>query len=283
VLSGLIFTAFLLGLGGVPHCLAMCGAACAAAFPRGVPLLSLVGRCLGYTLLGGVAAASSGLVAQWGRQVAFVQPLWVLMQAMALVMGLVLLFSGRMPELLETFGQNAYRSARSRWVDARLVQRWPWLRPMLPLLAGMAWAALPCGLLYAALMVAALASSGVGGMVVMLAFSLPGAAGVWAAPALLRWLTRRSSVAHATSSQAPEIPAGASAAPEFSPVIWMRQVPVSPLLAAAQPGDGQSSQDVPAQWLDPRWAVRLAGLTLAIMSAWALYHQVMDQWRAWCA
>ena len=283
MLSGLIFTAFLLGLGGVPHCLAMCGAACAAAFPRGVPLLSLAGRCLGYTLLGGVAAASSGLVAQWGRQVAFVQPLWVLMQAMALVMGLVLLFSGRMPELLETLGQDAYRSARSRWVDAGLTQRWPWLRPMLPFLAGMAWAALPCGLLYAALMVAALASSGLGGMVVMLAFSLPGAAGVWATPALLRWLTKRSSAARTTSSQAAVIPAGASTVPEFSPVIWMQQVPISPSLAAAQPGDERPSQDVPAQWLDPRWAVRLAGLTLAIMSAWALYHQVMDQWRAWCA
>lgn len=30
MLTGLLLTAFLMGLGGIPHCTAMCGAACAA-------------------------------------------------------------------------------------------------------------------------------------------------------------------------------------------------------------------------------------------------------------
>ncbi len=35
MLTGLMLTAFLMGLGGIPHCGAMCGTACAAAFPAG--------------------------------------------------------------------------------------------------------------------------------------------------------------------------------------------------------------------------------------------------------
>ena len=54
-----MLAAFLMGLGGVPHCAAMCGAACAVVFPGGVPRWALVGRCLSYAVLGVVAAASA--------------------------------------------------------------------------------------------------------------------------------------------------------------------------------------------------------------------------------
>lgn len=97
MLSSLMLTAFLMGLGGVPHCAAMCGAACAALLPNGVPLLSLLGRCMGYALLGAVAAVGFGAAAQWGRQVSFLQPLWIMAQALALLLGLWLLWSGAMP------------------------------------------------------------------------------------------------------------------------------------------------------------------------------------------
>ena len=84
MLSSLMLTAFLMGLGGVPHCAAMCGAACAALLPNGVPLTSLLGRCVGYALLGAVAAVGFGAAAQWGRQVSFLQPLWIMALALAL-------------------------------------------------------------------------------------------------------------------------------------------------------------------------------------------------------
>ena len=162
MLSGLILTALLMGLGAVPHCAAMCGAACAAALPKGVPLPSLLGRCLAYALLGGVAAASAGTVAQWGRQVAFVQPLWVLMQAMAMLLGAYLMHMGHMPWQVDAWGQALYRRFQTRWprdADLSRSAHSAWLRASWPFWAGMAWAVLPCGLLYAAVMVAALAPS----------------------------------------------------------------------------------------------------------------------------
>src|SRR5659263_579509 len=62
--TSLAVTALLMGLAGGPHCIAMCGAACAgigqAAGPRkNVAMWSFqVGRVLGYSTLGAVAAAS---------------------------------------------------------------------------------------------------------------------------------------------------------------------------------------------------------------------------------
>jgi hypothetical protein len=273
VLSGLILTAFLMGLGGIPHCAAMCGAACAAALPRGVPLSSLLGRCLAYALLGAVAAASAGLVAQWGRQFAFVQPLWILAQAVAVLLGVFLAWSGRMPRQFDTWGQRLYRRARVRWSQSDTApsqagkSRMPW-----PLLAGMAWAILPCGLLYAAVMVAALATSAWGGALVMLAFALPSALGVWAAPMLMRYLLKRGPPA------IPASPSGAGVGAAVAPVIWLQSSS-----ASSRPGGTCAEPDIPSSWRDPRWAVRLAGLMLALMGSWALYHQVLAQWRVWCA
>jgi len=110
-----MLTALLMGLGGVPHCAAMCGSACAVVFPRGVPLLSLMGRCISYALLGAVAAASAGLASAWGRQFSFLQPFWVMGQAAAMLLGLWLLVTGRVPLAMETLGQDLFRRARARW------------------------------------------------------------------------------------------------------------------------------------------------------------------------
>ncbi|TAK89810.1 MAG: sulfite exporter TauE/SafE family protein [Aquabacterium sp.] len=273
MLSSLMLTAFLMGLGGVPHCAAMCGAACAAFLPRGVPLVSLLGRCLGYALLGAVAAASFGAAAQWGRHFAFLQPLWMLAQALVLVLGLLLLVTGGMPRWLDGVGQQVYRALRARLSSNALFAEGGALRLVWPFVAGMAWALLPCGLLYAAVMVAALAPDPMGGALVMFSFALPGAFGVWAAPAVLRWVDswrRQASVDAATA---------ASVQGALAPVIWLRSEGVNGVA-------GESRANVPtssSSLIDPRWAVRLSGAMLVGMSAWALYHQVMDQWKAWCA
>ena len=50
---------------------------------------------------------------------------------------------------------------------------------------GVAWALLPCGLLYSALMVAALAGSVAGGMAVMAVFAIGSGVSLWAGPWLL--------------------------------------------------------------------------------------------------
>lgn len=273
MLSSLMLTAFLMGLGGVPHCAAMCGAACAAFLPRGVPLVSLLGRCLGYAVLGAVAAASFGAAAQWGRHFSFLQPLWMLAQALVLVLGLLLLVTGGMPRWLDGVGQQVYRALRERLSRNALFAEGGSLRLVWPLVAGMAWALLPCGLLYAAVMVAALAPDPMGGALVMLSFALPGAFGVWAAPAVLRWIANWRRQVPAESD------ATASVQGALAPVIWLRSGGARGVVDAPSANVPSSSSSL----IDPRWAVRLSGVMLVGMSAWALYHQVMDQWKAWCA
>lgn len=272
MLSGLLLTAFLMGLGGIAHCAAMCGAPCAAVLPRGVPVLALVGRCLAYTLLGLVAATGAGLIARWGQQISMLQPIWVMLQAAALMLGLWLLWTGQMPHQINAWGQQAYLRVRHKllghhgpvWLSA--------LRPVWPLFAGMVWAVMPCGLLYAALMVAALASEPWGGAAVMLVFALPSALGVWAAPALLGWLNRH----HIKPSplMAPEAPGTV-----VVPILWFKSsgdaVPVSQGKAEAAAAR--------LRLLDPRWAVRTAGLSLTLIAGWAVTHQLVAQWQAWCA
>ncbi|MDE2076602.1 MAG: sulfite exporter TauE/SafE family protein [Burkholderiales bacterium] len=189
MLWGLILSAFLMGLSGAPHCAAMCGMPCAAALQRPVPLSALLGRLLGYVVLGAVVAASAGWVSQWSREVAFLKPFWLIAQAMAVLLGLWLLISGVIPRQLDDLGLDLYHQLRQRWGRATAGQGVsPWISRTAPVLAGMGWALLPCGLLYGAVVVAALAPTVWGGALVMAAFAIPSGVGVWLAPKLMRWL-----------------------------------------------------------------------------------------------
>lgn len=189
MLSSLILTAFLMGLTGSPHCAAMCGLPCAAALQRGLPWQALLGRWIGYVALGVIAATSAGLISGWGRDVAFLKPIWLMAQAMAVLFGCLLVLTGRMPRQLDEWGLGVYHTLKARWGRAADQTASHWGRHVAPIFAGMAWAALPCGLLYGALMVAALAPDALGGGLVMTAFALPSGLGVWAAPKLLKRLS----------------------------------------------------------------------------------------------
>lgn len=276
MLSSLLLTALLMGLGGMAHCAAMCGAACSVAAPGGVPLKALAGRSLGYAALGALAAASAGLVAQLGRQVAFLQPFWIMLLVAAVLLGVWLLFTGRMPAQLDHLGLSLYRRVRARWQGFAARHAGAAWAPFTPLLAGMLWAFLPCGLLYAALMVAALAPHAWGGAAVMLAFSVPSAFGVWAAPWVLGRLLRRG--------RAPAAPEEPLPATTVAPVLWMPRTAGARAPIAAPVRESQPLGAGPlGAWVDPRWAVRVAGLGLATMAAWAVSHHVWSQYQAWCA
>ena len=276
MLGSLMLAAFLMGLGGMPHCAAMCGAACSVVFPGGVPVWSLVGRCVGYALLGGVAAASAGVASAWGRQFSFLQPFWVMAQAAAFALGLWLLVTGRMPAAIEQSGITIFQRARAAWRDR--VGRGGVLRSatLWSFMGGFGWALLPCGLLYAAVMTAALAATPAQGALVMLCFAVPGAVGVWLAPALLARVRR--SVPAQTGTPVP--------------IIWMRPASDQAIAAGEGACAGGSKAASPATALpataavavdDVRWAIRLSGAMLAAMSAWGAYHLVLAQWQAWCA
>ncbi len=189
MLSGLMLTAFLMGLGGAPHCATMCGVPCATALRRALPWQALVGRWAGYALLGAVAAVSAGSVSQWSREVAFLKPFWLIAQAMAVCLGIWLLLSGRMPRQLDQWGLDVYHRLRARWgrgaSDGSVS---PWVSQSAPFVAGMGWALLPCGLLYAAVTVAALAPNMWSGALVMTCFALPSGVAVWVAPRVVQRL-----------------------------------------------------------------------------------------------
>lgn len=271
MLSGLMLTAFLMGLAGIPHCAAMCGTACAALLRKPLPMAALVGRVVGYAVLGAVAATATTLAGQWSKQIAMLQPLWVLAQLAACMLGLWLLFTARMPVMIEQWAHDAYRAVQVRAGRQPASSSGGRASVLLPLLSGMAWAALPCGLLYGAVTVAALGNTPLDGALVMVSFAVPSALGLWAMP----WLVAK---ARHQPVSAPAVVQGAGDG--SMPLVFYRQQPNSLDSSEALPGGWQG---MVLRLTDPRWAIRFAGLMLAIMAGWAVYHRLVDQWNAWCA
>jgi uncharacterized protein len=186
MLSSLAITALLMGLVGGPHCVVMCGAACAgigrAAGARSNTAMWMfqLGRVLGYSLLGGVAAASMQGLGWLTTQSAAVRPVWTLLHVAAVVLGLLLLFNARQPVWLESTGKAVWQRTRG-WVGGHKLGA--------PLLIGTVWALLPCGLLYSALLVATLSASPLQGAMVMALFALGTSVSMMAGPWL--WLRLR--------------------------------------------------------------------------------------------
>ena len=174
-----------MGLVGGPHCVAMCGAACAglgqAAGPRkNTALLSFqLGRVVGYSALGALAAGSMQGLGWLTIQSASLRPVWTLFHVAAAVLGLVLLWNARQPVWLESVGRSIWAKARSLGAGATGT----------PLLVGTLWAFLPCGLLYSALLVAAMAGGPLDGAAVMALFALGTSVTMTAGPWL--WLRLR--------------------------------------------------------------------------------------------
>ncbi len=180
--TSLLLTALLMGLGGGPHCIAMCGAACAgigqAAAPRSTQAISLfqLGRVIGYGALGGLAAATMQGLGWLTVQSAALRPVWTMVHVAAVLLGLTLVVLAQQPAWLDS-------GARRVWAKVRAATQSMGLAA--PLGLGVAWALLPCGLLYSALMVAALAGSVSGGVLVMAVFALGTSLWLWAGPWLL--------------------------------------------------------------------------------------------------
>ena len=181
--SSLALTALVMGLAGGPHCVAMCGAACAglgqAAGEQRVQALSAfqVGRLTGYSLLGALAAMSVQGLGWLTTQSAAIRPLWTLLHLAAMALGLLLMLQARQPVWLD-------QSARRLWAKVRLFHARR--GTLAPLVVGVLWALMPCGLLYSALMVAALTGHALDGAMTMALFALGSSVSLWAGPWL--WL-----------------------------------------------------------------------------------------------
>jgi uncharacterized protein len=169
----LVAAGLALGAASAPHCALMCGAPCAAVTRgRGRDAwLFQAGRLAGYTAAGALAASAMALLGAWSRATPWLAPLWTLVQLGFLALGLWWLATGRMPARLLRDGSApaAARRAAGSWRAAGI---------------GMAWVAWPCGVLQAALLLAALGDDAAGGAAVMAAFALASAPALLAAPAL---------------------------------------------------------------------------------------------------
>ena len=199
MLAPLAFTALLMGLAGGPHCLAMCSAPCGALvgaatppsgdggsevlravqwLPRGgMPRKLLAfhsGRLAGYAAAGAVAALAMDSLAWLTQQTAALSPAWTLMHVAVMAWGLMMMVQARQPVWVEQAGRAAWRKVQ------------PLVRAPGGLMVGGAlWALMPCGLLYSALLVAALSGGPLQGALTMALFGV--GSGVWLVSAPWLW------------------------------------------------------------------------------------------------
>jgi sulfite exporter TauE/SafE len=157
-----------------------------------------------------LAAASLQGLGWLTVQSAALRPVWSLFHVAAVVLGAVLLVQARQPVWLEN-------SARKVWTRARsFASSWGGSGP---LVLGSLWALLPCGLLYSALTVAALAGSVVAGAMVMALFALGTSLTMFLGPWL--WLRLRGAPAGPGSGQWGVRLAGLALAVSSGWALWM--------------------------------------------------------------
>jgi sulfite exporter TauE/SafE len=180
--TSLALTALVMGLAGGPHCVAMCGAACAgigqvSGTRQNTALLSFqAGRWLGYSLMGGLAAFSVQALGWLTVESAALRPVWSMLHVAAAVLGLLLVWQAKQPVWLDQSAQNLW--AKIRQLNSNLGK-------VAPIGVGVLWACMPCGLLYSALMVAALTGNVLDGAITMASFALGSGVSLGFAPWML--------------------------------------------------------------------------------------------------
>ncbi len=238
-----IATAFVLGLAGGPHCVAMCGCIFNGLSKRGdatilraqrsmmdAQQLALhAGRLTSYVLAGIVANISLGSLRNLAIYSAALKPLWTMTLLAAALLGLSLVIYARQPLWMESATRrmsvsinHALQAASPRFNTQGATQRY---------VAGLAWALLPCGLLYSALMVTALANDVVSAALAMAAFAI-----------------------------------GSGVSLQVWSFLWQRS---------------QSINTSARDW-QAKIGTRLAGAALAVFSVWAIAHGLIQGTQAWC-
>lgn len=213
MLFSLASTALVMGLVGGPHCLAMCSAPCSAVVGVGITKSSAgpvpppseqpvrwiqrrgqtqqllayhCGRLLGYASVGALAAMAMQSLAWVTQQTTALRPAWTLMHVAVLAWGLMMVLQARQPAWIESAG-------RSVWNRVRPVVA----APGGVFATGFLWALMPCGLLYSALLVAALSGGAWQGALTMALFGLGSGAWLVAGPWLWGRLRKQINAARA--------------------------------------------------------------------------------------
>lgn len=189
-----------MGLVGGPHCLAMCAAPCSAVVGGDAasgsvsaqPLQWLPakkhrqrlaayhsGRLLGYASVGAIAAMAMQSLAWLTQQTMALRPAWTMLHVAVLAWGLMMVVQARQPVWVE-------RAGRAVWQRVAPVVA----APGGVFMTGFLWALMPCGLLYSALLVAALSGGALQGAFSMAMFGL--GSGLWLVAGPWAWQRLRA-------------------------------------------------------------------------------------------
>lgn len=171
----LLPAAFIAGFFGSTHCLGMCGAIVVLFEGQGSleagrwlrRILYNTGRLCFYMLLGAIAGLGGAVITQLAGVAAGLTILRIVAGLLVIALGLNLLFDWRFLAWLERSGAMLWKRVSPL---ARHVL--PVTTPERAILAGFLWGALPCGLVYSAVSIAATTGNAAGGALVMLAFWL---------------------------------------------------------------------------------------------------------------
>ncbi len=179
-MPALVATAFVIGLAGGVHCVAMCGGIVAAlglgapqplgSYARaGLPrqLAYSLGRVATYTCAGAAAGAVGGLGIDAGGVLPVQVLLLVIANALIILLGLHLAGFGSAVLAFERAGSVLWRGLQR--AGARLSPASSGLRAVA---VGLTWGFLPCGLVYSVLATALVSGSAARGALVMASFGL---------------------------------------------------------------------------------------------------------------
>lgn len=181
----LAYSALLMGLAGGPHCVAMCGAACASfnqssSQPYAIQLYHL-GRLCGYATLGAIATLGIQSIAWLSSYSAALHPLWTFFHVLVFFWGILMLIYARQPVWVDRAGRNIWQHVQKL---SRIKAGHFYI--------GMLWALMPCGLLYSALIIASFNGEPMGGALSMAAFALGSSVSLFFAPWL--WLKLKTNL-----------------------------------------------------------------------------------------
>jgi sulfite exporter TauE/SafE len=160
--ASIFLSTFFMGMMGGPHCISMCGAPCSVISAQGSRQIWQfhLGRILGYGILGGVAAYSVNNLAWLSNQTMSIHPLWTFFHGIIFIWGFVMLLYAKQPQCIDHMGESIWNVMQKL---SKILRS--------NFLLGMLWAFMPCGLLYSALLVAALTLNILNGTISMMFFA----------------------------------------------------------------------------------------------------------------
>jgi sulfite exporter TauE/SafE len=169
--ESLIFSAFMMGLLGGVHCAAMCGGIVGAVSLRGgragagLQFAYNAGRIASYAAGGALVGAFGSIGKFAGGLLPAQMLLFVIANAVVVLIGLHIAGWGRLVLHLESIGASAWRAIRP--LGARFL---PADTPSRAIRLGLVWGWIPCGLVYSALALALVSGGTWQGAEIMLAF-----------------------------------------------------------------------------------------------------------------